>query len=70
MIDIGYMVRYLDLPTRTRGVTVEDDNGFFNIYINSKLSVEMQKEALEHELRHIQRNDFATDVSLLAAELS
>ncbi|WP_317855630.1 hypothetical protein [Chakrabartyella piscis] len=49
---------------------MEDDNGFFNIYINSKLSVEMQKEALEHELRHIQRNDFATDVSLLAAELS
>lgn len=66
---MNYMIRYVDMPTHTRGVTVEDGNGFYNIYINSKLSVAMQQEAIAHELGHIARNDFSLETTLLTAEL-
>jgi len=42
-----------------------DENGFYNIYVNAKLSYEMQKKAIEHELTHVCRNDFySTDTCL------
>lgn len=63
-----YCIRYIPMPWNTRGVTVEDGNGFYNIYINSRLSAEMQQEAAEHELKHIKRNDFDNKKSLLEAE--
>ena len=63
-----YCIRYIPMPWNARGVTVEDGNGFFNIYINSRLSTEMQQEAIAHELRHIQRNDFDNKKSLQDAE--
>ena len=68
MIDLEYCIRYIDLPLTTKGMTVEDQNGFFNIYINQNLSVDMQQEAIAHELRHIQRNDFDNKKSLQDAE--
>lgn len=63
-----YCIRYIDLPLTTKGMTVEDQNGFFNIYINQNLSVDQQNEAIAHELRHIQRNDFDNKKSLRDAE--
>lgn len=68
MIDLDYCVRFIDLPLTTKGVTVEDANGFFNIYINENLSVEQQQAALEHELKHIIRGDFDNKKSLRDAE--
>ena len=69
MIDLDdYCIRYVDLPSTTKGLTVEDRDGFYNIYINAKLSFYAQQEALHHELRHVQRNDFNTEKSLFDAE--
>lgn len=68
MIDLDYCVRFVNLPLTTKGVTVEDANGFFNIYINENLSVEQQQAALEHELKHIIRGDFDNKKSLRDAE--
>lgn len=68
MIDLDYCVRFIDLPLTTKGVTVEDANGFFNIYINENLSVEQQQAALEHEMAHIRRGDFDNKKSLWDAE--
>lgn len=53
-------VRALNLPHTVRGVTVIDDNGDFNIYINARLSPSQQAEVLEHEKRHIHYDDFAS----------
>lgn len=53
-------VRTINLPHTVRGVTVIDDNGDFNIYINAKLSVSQQFKVLEHEKRHIHYDDFAS----------
>lgn len=51
-------VRLLALPMTIRGVTVTDDEGDYNIYINSSLTLDQQKLVLKHEMTHIERNDF------------
>lgn len=65
---MDYCVRFIDLPLTTKGMTVEDSNGFFNIYINENLSAEQQQKALEHEMMHINRGDFDNKKSLHEAE--
>ncbi len=55
----GIIVRLVDLPCRVRGFVLangEDDS--YNIYLNSRLSVDEQKKALLHEMRHIRQKDF------------
>ena len=68
MTELDYCIRYIDLPLTTKGMTVEDGNGFFNIYINQNLSVEQQEAAIRHELQHINRGDFDNKKSLRDAE--
>ena len=65
---MDYCVRFIDLPLTTKGMTVEDSNGFFNIYINENLSAEQQQKALEHEMMHINRGDFDNKKTLHEAE--
>jgi hypothetical protein len=54
------IVRCIKLPYRVKGMTVSDEHGNNNIYINKNLSYEMQIEALKHELEHIKNNDFCS----------
>lgn len=61
-------IRCIDLPCTIKGITVQDGNGFYNVYINAKLSEEAQKQALEHELTHIKRNDFYSFEPIQAIE--
>lgn len=63
-----YYIRYVDMPSVTKGMTIEDADGFFNIYINACLSAAEQKEAIKHEIRHLERKDFDTEKSLRDAE--
>lgn len=63
-----YYIRYIDMPSVTKGMTVEDSDGFFNIYISASLSAAEQKEAIKHEIRHLERKDFDTEKSLRDAE--
>lgn len=50
--------RLISLPAKINAVTVVDDNGDFNIYINVNLSYEEQRKAYRHETRHIRKNHF------------
>ena len=52
------IVRVINLPAAVRGVTVIDEDGNYNIYINAKLSPDEQKKAIDHEKRHIDHYDF------------
>ena len=52
------------LPSTIYGVTVKDENGDYNVYINSNLSVSAQNRALEHEMKHIERGDFYSDIGI------
>lgn len=65
---MDYCIRYIDMPSTTKGMTVEDADGFYNIYINAALSIAEQKDAIKHEIRHLERKDFDTQKSLLDAE--
>ena len=51
-------IRIINLPSTIHGVTVKDEEGNYNIYINSSLSEDARKRAIEHELKHIDRGDF------------
>lgn len=54
-------IREMKMPLTIRAFTVPDENGDFNIYINSDLSDEAKEEALKHEKLHIENNDFSSD---------
>ena len=51
----------IDLPHRIHGATCyqcESDGDLYIILINARLSYEMQKKALSHEMAHINNHDY------------
>ena len=54
-------VRSVALPGSVRAVTLPNDDGTFDIYINAKLPEELQRAALQHELKHIRKDHFYND---------
>lgn len=54
----GIIVRFVDLPYKVGGVTAVDENGDFNVYVNSRWGYKGQINALEHEGKHIKHGDF------------
>lgn len=58
----------MDLPYGVKGFVALDDEGFPNIYVNSRLSREEQYRAATHELKHIARNDFYNDSDIRTVE--
>ena len=61
-------VRLVPLPVKVEGVTLPNDDGSFDVYINSRLSPARQQETLEHELRHIRREHFYLDLDVSSME--
>lgn len=57
-------VRMITLPDAVRAVTLPNDDGTFDIYINAALPELLQNRALEHELRHIQFEHFYNEDSV------
>lgn len=54
-------VRLIPLPEAVRAVTIPNDDGTFDVYINAVLPEELQNRALEHELEHIRKDHFYDD---------
>lgn len=54
------ILRYMSLPTSVRGLTVQDEEGDYNIYVNARLAHEASKKTLQHELQHIESSDFGS----------
>jgi Zn-dependent peptidase ImmA (M78 family) len=52
------IIRGIELPPKIKGVTVIDDEGDYNVYINTLLSPEVQKRTQKHELAHIIKDHF------------
>ena len=53
-------VIYADLPPRIKGMLVKtfDEEECYTVVINSRLNIEQQREAYEHELKHMKARDF------------
>lgn len=54
----------MDLPYSIKAMVALDEDGFSNIYVNSRLSQEEQFKAAMHELRHVARDDFYNELSI------
>lgn len=52
------IVRLTRLPHKVEGMTSVDDEGDYNVYLNTDIGDEKQKKALRHELSHIAHNHF------------
>lgn len=58
LLEGEYRVYMVNLPPSVRGAVRLDRDGFPSIYINSALSIDAQKAAFRHEMRHIENDDF------------
>lgn len=56
--DQGIFVRLIPLPRGVKGVTIPNCDNTFDVYINSNLSDQSKRKALDHELRHIKFDHF------------
>lgn len=66
------MVVLCDMPTRVHGYikgTCEPDGDYYTIVLNSRLSYEMQLQAYQHELGHIDHDDLHSERSVAEIEL-
>ncbi len=61
-------VRFIALPAAVRAFTMPDEEGDYNIYINTTLSDEQKKLSFLHEQRHIARDDFYKDMPVRMIE--
>ncbi len=48
----------IDMPSGIWGHVNENPDGSYTIFINARLSTNMQQDVYFHELRHIAKNDF------------
>jgi len=58
-----YTVRLLDLPPSIKGFARDNSDGSYTIILNSRLNLETQRKCMKHELEHIKRNDFYSDLA-------
>ena len=61
-------VRLKDLPYGMTAVTILDEDGDYNVYVNARLSYDGQLQAQRHEMVHIQLDDFYYSRSIEEAE--
>lgn len=56
-----YFVRLASLPSSIEGAILPNDDGTFDIYINSALSDSRREDVLRHEVRHLTEDHFYRD---------
>jgi len=47
-----------DLPGKVKAFTVKDVDEFYTVFLNARHSHERLMEAVEHEMKHIEADDF------------
>ena len=62
------IVRLTRLPHKVEGMTSVDDEGDYNVYLNTDIGDEKQRMALRHELSHITHNHFYDGRALESVE--
>lgn len=60
--------RIVDLPYHIGGMTVLDEDGNCNVYINARLSFRAAQYVYQHELQHIKRGHFWSSKPLYLIE--
>lgn len=53
------ILRYISLPVTVRGLTIQDSEGNYNVYLNARLTYEANLNTFQHEIQHIEHGDFS-----------
>lgn len=64
----GIICRFVAAPVRTKGWTVLDANGDYNVYINNQISYNEQRTTFLHEINHIKHGHFFSSDDLKSIE--
>lgn len=60
-----YFIRRINFANRAnQAMTVVNDDGTFDIYLNTLFDDERLAKALKHELMHLESNDFYSDAPI------
>lgn len=62
--DYNINVQILDFGNSIPAVVTINDDGSFSIFLNARLTYEKRLEAYWHEIRHIQNQDFYSEMSV------
>lgn len=62
-------LRCMPLPCKVHGMTVRDEEGDYNVYLNARETYEANQKTLQHELRHIRGDDFDRQAPIEDIEL-
>ena len=63
------IIRLIDMPVVVRGVTLPDDEGDYNMFLNARLFAAMRADAYRHEVEHIRLGHFYSPKSVAEKEL-
>lgn len=63
-----YNVILLNMPGDVLAAVRVDCNGYPTIYVNNQLSEPARRQAVAHELAHIENDDFANHLTIYDAE--
>ena len=62
-------IRYYDMPCTIHSYVMLNRDDTYTVIINSRLSIDMQEQAMEHEMEHIQNGDYDRNCSLNLIEI-
>lgn len=70
LYDGEYACRMINLPGDIYGAVrlTGDGTDFPNIYINDQLAPEAKRKAFDHEMRHLENDDFYNDRTIQEVE--
>lgn len=70
LLEGEYAVRVVNLPGDVLGCVrlTRDGNDFPNIYINDQLAPEAKRKAFDHEMQHLENDDFYNDRTIQEVE--
>lgn len=63
-----FFVRLVDLPPTVNGICSPNDDGTYNIYLNSRKDFDHQLDGYDHECDHIEDDDFYGDKDIRDVE--
>lgn len=50
-------LQMIKMPCKIKAAVTANEDGSYTLFVNKNISAEQQKEAVLHELRHIERGD-------------
>ena len=63
-----FHVYYMKLPISIRGVVTPNEDDTYSIYLNSMYPRSVHEKTFEHEVEHIEREDFTNGLPIELVE--